>query len=137
MSKSKKDKQEKRMVHFSAKAKEAIKKEEKDSKRKLNKENAVNANTRAALKGITALGAFAGGTAAANALIDNKAFGITSQVEAAVDATKDTASLNSVEVSSNENVNESSQEDTLSQSQSQSKPQSYAESSTASQTQSE
>lgn len=137
MSKSKKDKQVKRMVHFSAKAKEAIKKEEKDSKRKLNKENAVNANTRAALKGITALGAFAGGTAAANALIDNKAFGITSQVEAAVDANKDTASLNPVEISSNENVNESSQSDTLSQSQSQSKPQSYAESSTASQTQSE
>ncbi|WP_300617164.1 hypothetical protein, partial [uncultured Lactobacillus sp.] len=137
MSKSKKDKQVKRMVHFSAKAKEAIKKEEKDSKRKLNKENAVNANTRAALKGITALGAFAGGTAAANALIDNKAFGITSQVEAAVDANKDTASLNSVEISSNENVNESSQSDTLSQSQSQSKPQSYADSSTANQTQSE
>lgn len=52
-------------------------------------------------------------TAAANALIDNKAFGITSQVEATVDATKDTASLNSVEVSPNENVNESSQEDIL------------------------
>lgn len=31
MSKSKKDKKEKRIVHFSAKAKEAIKKEEKDS----------------------------------------------------------------------------------------------------------
>ena len=41
-------------------------------------------------------------TAAANALIDNKAFGITSQVEAAVDATKNTASLNFVEMSSNE-----------------------------------
>lgn len=82
MSKSKKHKKEKRIVHFSAKVKEAIKKEEKDS-------------------GCQCLDR------------QQEAFGITSQVEAAVDAAKNTASLNYVEMSSNENVNESSQEDIL------------------------
>ena len=51
-------------MKFSQKAKSAIEQEEKSSRRKLNKENTVSANTRAALKGITALGAFAGGAAA-------------------------------------------------------------------------
>ncbi|MDD6415855.1 MAG: hypothetical protein PUF89_01445, partial [Lactobacillus porci] len=85
MSKSK-DKRKK--LKFSPAAKAALEKEEKSSKsKKLNTEHGVSSNARALLKGATALGAFAGGMAAANALVDNKAFGMTSQVDAAVGAT--------------------------------------------------